>query len=68
MHEHIDVGEMQAGIRQHAPRTFQHAFFRPLPGGQHLARQALGAAIENNVGKRAADIGCEANARVAVGL
>ena len=39
--EHVDVGEMQAGIAEHQPRARQHALLGPRRG-QHLAGDPLG--------------------------
>src|SRR5215212_10361566 len=58
---------MQAGIPEHEPRAIEHSLLRAFRGGEHLAGEPLGAAIEHNVGERAAYIDRHADV-VAVGF
>jgi hypothetical protein len=59
--EHVDVGEVQAGIAEDEAHAFQHTLLGPLRGGEHLAGDPLRAAIEHDVGEGAADIGGESD-------
>jgi hypothetical protein len=60
VHEHVDVGEAQPRVAEDDAHASEHALLRPDRRGEHLAREALSACLENHVGERAADIDGEA--------
>jgi LacI family transcriptional regulator len=57
MNENVDVARPDPRLSEDYLNPLDHAKFRRMGGGEHLAAPALGSRFENDVGECAADIG-----------